>query len=298
MWSLDSGRPQLARLPLPRVTSHKSRLSCAARSPQVCFPAPNAHRAHGHPSRHHRPPHRRAARAARRKFHHRHQRRENRQGNRRLAPAGVAMDAKAARARRSRAKAIPAPAITSNACPTFSRRKLLSSRLHGTAFARRIHHFFKIDSTNYSRHAARRSRRTPRRNRCRRRTNRRTRPRRPQMGLGKIRRHLLHAFCCGRPFPPRTPRFSRSSPASPHTTQRRKNLDTRARHSLAERSARRRTKILRHTHRNARRARPRPLRRRRHRHQRESERRCPPNSPTSPLLCASRRASPIRGSSS
>ncbi len=49
------------------------------------------------PARHHRPAHRRAADAARRKLDHRDQRREDRQGNRRHAPAGVALDREAAR---------------------------------------------------------------------------------------------------------------------------------------------------------------------------------------------------------
>jgi len=56
----------------PPVTHHC--FPCPPRSPQVCFPAPNAHRAHGHASRHHRPPHRFPPHTPLRKRHHRHQR--------------------------------------------------------------------------------------------------------------------------------------------------------------------------------------------------------------------------------
>ena len=107
----------------------------------------------GGPAGHHRPAHRRAADAARRKFHDRHQRRENRQGNRRHAAAGLALDREAARAGRAR-EGPSAHRLSHRArARTFWSPQMLSHRLYGTPFARRIYHFFKTDSTNSGRHA-------------------------------------------------------------------------------------------------------------------------------------------------
>ena len=92
---------------------------------------------------------------------------------------------------------------------------------HGTAFAKRIYHFFKIDSTNtVAMHLGEAGEphgavvlaeeQTAGRGRAGR-----------NMALGEIRWHLLQGSAFVRAFLPRTPRCSRWSPASPRATLRR-----------------------------------------------------------------------------
>ena len=85
--------------------------------------------------------------------------------------------------------------------PDILAPQMLSHRLYGTPFARRIHHFFKIDSTNTVAMHLGEAGRAARRRRAGRRADRRTRPRRPVMVIGKIRRNLLQILLRP-PIPP------------------------------------------------------------------------------------------------
>ena len=115
------------------------------------------------------------------------------------------------------------------------------------------------------------------------------------LAFGKIRRHLLQR-------PAAAADFARAGAAAhagrrPRRARcRRGRSRHRSRHSLAQRFARGRQEILRHPHRNARRARPHALRRRGHRHEREPDQDARADSRTSPRRCAWKPASLIRAS--
>src|SRR5277367_2153457 len=93
-WGFLELSPRLAEASSPQKLTE----TCSRRSGRVCsVVSPHGYEANGEPPGHYRPAHRRATHSARRKLDHRHQRRQDRERDRRHAPAGLALDREIAR---------------------------------------------------------------------------------------------------------------------------------------------------------------------------------------------------------